>query len=72
MHSETTHVSRQLYFIVHHWIPMDFRSIQLNLMEQVRATTFELRVRKLIDLVLIGGRDLNGSNAEKMLMMMNK
>jgi hypothetical protein len=44
---------------------MDFRSIQLDLMEQVGATTYELRVRNFPGLVLIGGRDLNGSRRRK-------
>ena len=44
---------------------MDFRSIQLDLMEQVRATTYELKVRKFPGLVLIGGRNLNRSRRRK-------
>ena len=45
---------------------MDFRSIELDLMEQFRTTTYELGVRKFP--FLIEERDLNGSrpDAEKM------
>ena len=35
---QTTHVSRQLYFIVHRWIPTEFGDIiQLDLMEQIKV-----------------------------------
>ena len=61
----TNHVSRQPYFILHHWIPMEFKGIQLDLMEQVRAATNELGMGKFPGLVLIGGRDLNGGRRRK-------
>jgi hypothetical protein len=45
---------------------MEFRGIQLDLMEQVRAATFELGVGKFPGLVPIGGRDLvNGGRRRK-------
>ena len=44
---------------------MDFRSIELDLMEQVRTTTYELGVRKFPSLVLIERIDLNGSRRRK-------
>lgn len=44
---------------------MEFRGIQLDLMEQVRATTYELGMRKFPGFVLIEGGDLNGSRRRK-------
>jgi hypothetical protein len=44
---------------------MEFRGIQLDLLKQVRATTYELGMRKFPGLVLIEGRDLNGSRRRK-------
>ena len=38
---------------------MGFKGFPLDLMEQVRAATYELGVAKFPGLVLIGGRDLN-------------
>ena len=46
---------------------MEFKGIQLDLMEQVRAATYELGVRKFPGLVLVEGGDLKKADAEKML-----
>jgi hypothetical protein len=46
---------------------MESKVIQLDLIQQVRAATYELGVRKFPDLVLIEGRDLN-KDVERKLM----
>ena len=44
---------------------MELKGFPLDLMEQVRAATYELGVAKFPGLVLIEGRDLNGGRRRK-------